>query len=149
MLGLATGAVAGLVGITPASGFVSPGSAIIIGAITSCVCYWFVSRKESFGYDDSLDAFGVHGIGGTVGAILTGVFCMQSVGLSQFAAGEISRGKLIGLQTLGAGVTIVYSFVISLILLKGLDIIVGLRVTEDTEVSGLDVNIHGESGYSI
>ncbi|MCA9410616.1 MAG: ammonium transporter [Candidatus Omnitrophica bacterium] len=142
MLGVATGAVAGLVGITPAAGFVSPGSAILLGAITSCVCYWFVSKKESFGYDDSLDAFGVHGVGGTVGAILTGVFAME-------LADGMSRGKLIGLQALGAGVTIVYSFVVSLILLKILDAWIGLRVDPDTEVSGLDVNIHGESGYTL
>ena len=142
MLGVATGAVAGLVGITPAAGFVSPGSAILLGAITSCVCYWFVSRKELFGYDDSLDAFGVHGIGGTVGALLTGVFAME-------LAEGMSRGKLIGLQALGAGATIIYSFVVSLILLKIVDVIVGLRVDADIETTGLDVNIHGESGYSI
>ncbi|MCA9448181.1 MAG: ammonium transporter, partial [Candidatus Omnitrophica bacterium] len=89
-----------------------------------------------------LDAFGVHGVGGTVGAILTGVFAME-------LADGMSRGKLIGLQALGAGVTIVYSFVVSLILLKILDAWIGLRVDPDTEVSGLDVNIHGESGYTL
>ncbi len=149
MVGLATGAVAGLVGITPAAGFVTPGGAIVIGAVTSAVCYWFVSKKESFGYDDSLDAFGVHGVGGTVGAILTGVLCAQTLGLSGFADGEVSRGTLVGLQVLGAAATIIYSFVVSLILLKIIDAVIGLKVDPDTEVAGLDVNIHGESGYSI
>lgn len=149
MLGLATGGVAGLVGITPAAGFVAPGSAILIGAAASAVCYWFVSKKESFGYDDSLDAFGVHGVGGTVGAILTGVFCVRELGLDGFAAGEVTRGTLVGLQALGAAVTMVYSFVVSWFLLKVVDSLVGLRVDPDTEIAGLDVNIHGESGYTL
>jgi Amt family ammonium transporter len=149
MLGLATGAVAGLVGITPAAGFVTPGSAILIGALTSLVCYWFVSRKERFGYDDSLDAFGVHGVGGTTGAILTGVFAFQPLGLPLFLNGDISQATLIMRQILGAGVTLAYSFVISLILFKVVDAILGLRVRPETEDSGLDVDLHGESGYTL
>lgn len=148
MLGLATGAVAGLVGITPAAGFVTPISAIFVGGITSLVCYFFVSKKESFGYDDSLDAFGVHGVGGTTGAILTGVFAYQPLGLALFLNGEISKGTLIMRQVLGAGVTILYAFVASLILLKVVDALMGLRVSPDAEDSGLDVDQHGEGGYT-
>lgn len=148
MLGFATGAVAGLVGITPAAGFVSPMGAVVIGALTSCVCYIFVSKKESFGYDDSLDAFGVHGVGGTVGAILTGVLCVPSLGLAIFKDGDIARGELIVRQVAGAGITIVYAFIVSFILLKIVDATVGLRVTPSEEDSGLDVSIHGESGYT-
>jgi Amt family ammonium transporter len=149
MLGLATGAVAGLVGITPAAGFVLPVSALLIGAITSLICYWAVSVKEKFGYDDSLDAFGVHGVGGTVGAVLTGVFAYRALGLPLFAEGEISHGTLIVRQILGAGVTLIYSFVVSLILLKVVDAVMGLRVSPDSEISGLDLELHGEGGYSL
>ncbi len=149
MLGLATGAVAGLVGITPASGFIAPLSAILLGAITSWVCYWFVSHKEKFGYDDSLDAFGVHGVGGTMGAILTGVFAVQALGLTPFREGDISQGDLILRQIAGAGITIVYAFVVSLILLKIIDAMLGLRVRSEAEDTGLDVDQHGESGYSL
>ena len=149
IVGFVTGGVAGLVGITPAAGFVNPAGAVAIGAITSCACYWFVSKKESFGYDDSLDAFGVHGVGGTVGAILTGVFCVRSLGLEVFSSGEITRGGLVLRQVVGAGVTIVYAFVASLVLLKIVDMVVGLRVDPDTEIAGLDVQIHGESGYTM
>ena len=145
MLGFATGAVAGLVGITPAAGFVSPLGAVVIGAATSCACYLFVSKKEKLGYDDSLDAFGVHGVGGTVGAILTGVFCLQPLYLGE---GDIDRAGLIVKQVAGAGVTIVYAFIVSFILLKIVDATVGLRVPEDVEETGLDVSLHGESGYT-
>ncbi len=149
MLGLATGAVAGLVGITPAAGFIAPFSAIVLGAITSWVCYWFVSHKEKFGYDDSLDAFGVHGVGGTTGAILTGVFAVQVLGLAPYKDGLISQGTLILRQIAGAGITILYAFVVSFILLKIIDAILGLRVRADAEDTGLDVDQHGESGYSL
>jgi Amt family ammonium transporter len=149
MLGLATGAVAGLVGITPASGFVAPFSGILVGIITAAVCYYAVSLKEKFGYDDSLDAFGVHGVGGTVGAILTGVFAYQALGLPLYMNGEISHGTLILRQILGAGTTLVYSFVVSLILFKVVDVVMGLRVSSDSEVAGLDLELHGEGGYSL
>lgn len=148
MLGVATGAVAGLVGITPAAGFIAPFSALILGAITSAVCYWFVSNKERLGYDDALDAFGVHGVGGTVGAILTGVFCVSALAIGPFAKGEISQATLIFRQFAGAGVTLVYSFVVSLILFKAIDVFMGLRVSGETEDTGLDLDQHGESGYS-
>lgn len=143
MLGFATGAVAGLVGITPAAGFVAPVGAIIIGIVTTVICYWFVFMKERFGYDDSLDAFGVHGVGGTVGAVLTGVLCAHSLAL-----GEFTRGNLIFRQVLGAGVTIVYAFVVSMILLYVVDLVVGLRVDSESEETGLDVSLHGEGGYT-
>jgi Amt family ammonium transporter len=149
MLGLATGAVAGLVGITPASGFVTPLSALLVGAITSWVCYWFVSHKEKFGYDDSLDAFGVHGVGGTTGAILTGVFAYQALGLAPYRDGLISHATLVFRQVVGAGITIVYAFVVSLILFKIVDATMGLRVRPGAEDTGLDVELHGESGYSL
>lgn len=149
MLGLATGAVAGLVGITPAAGFVAPFSALLIGIITSLVCYWFVSHKERFGYDDALDAFGVHGMGGTTGAVLTGVFAVPTLGLAPFRDGLISHGTLIFRQIAGAGITIVYAFVVSFILLKVIDLTMGLRVKSGVEDTGLDVDLHGESGYSL
>ncbi len=149
MLGLVTGAVAGLVGITPAAGFVAPISALWIGIITSMVCYWFVSHKEKFGYDDALDAFGVHGVGGTTGAILTGVFAVQSLGLAPYRDGLISYGTLVFRQIAGAGITIAYAFIVSFILLKVIDLTLGLRVESRAEETGLDVELHGESGYSL
>jgi Amt family ammonium transporter len=137
VLGIASGAVAGLVAITPASGFVGPTPAVIIGLVAGVVCYISsTSLKHALRYDDSLDAFGVHGIGGIVGALLTGVF----------ASKEISGmdGSLL-VQAKGVGVTVVYGFVVSYVLLTIIDKTVGLRVTEDQEREGLDIALHGES----
>ena len=137
VLGIASGAVAGLVAITPASGFVGPTPAVIIGLVAGIVCYLAAtSLKHLFNYDDSLDAFGVHGIGGIVGALLTGVF----------ASKEISGmdGSLL-VQAKGVAVTVVYGFVVSYIILIIIDKTIGLRVTEDQEREGLDISLHGES----
>ncbi len=144
-LGAITGAVAGLVAITPASGFVGPMGAIAIGLTSGIVCFFAATTmKRAFGYDDSLDAFGVHGIGGMVGALLTGVFAAPTLG----GYGEItSIGGQLWIQFVSVAATIAYSAVGSLILLKVVDMIVGLRVTEDEEVTGLDITQHNEKGY--
>jgi Amt family ammonium transporter len=137
VLGIASGAVAGLVAITPASGFVSPNSAVIIGVAAGVICFLAsTSVKKALGYDDSLDAFGVHCIGGIVGALLTGVLVSK----------EISgvEGSLVT-QLWGVGTTLIYGFVMSMIILKVIDLTIGLRVTPDEEREGLDISQHGES----
>jgi Amt family ammonium transporter len=148
-LGLASGAVAGLVAITPASGFVGPIGALVIGAAAGLLCYLAVVKmKKAFGYDDSLDAFGVHGVGGFVGAILTGVFIDSSFGGAGLDEGVTIGGQLV-LQFIGAGVTIVYTGVLSFIILKVVDAIVGLRASEEQEQMGLDLALHDEQGYNL
>ena len=144
-LGAITGAVAGLVAITPASGFVGPMGAIAIGFTSGIVCFFAATTmKRALGYDDSLDAFGVHGIGGMVGALLTGVFAAPALG----GYGDISSiGGQLWIQLVSIVSTIAYSAVGSLILLKIVDMIVGLRVTDDEEVTGLDITQHNEKGY--
>jgi Amt family ammonium transporter len=137
VLGIASGAVAGLVAITPASGFVGPSSAVIIGIAAGVVCFIAAtSLKHALGYDDSLDAFGVHCIGGIVGALLTGVFVSK----------EISgmEGSLL-IQLKGVAVTLVYGFAASFVILKVIDKTMGLRVAEEQEREGLDISLHGES----
>ncbi len=140
-LGLASGAVAGLVGITPAAGFVATGGAVIIGIVTAVACYLAVAViKRKLGYDDSLDAFGIHGFGGIVGAILTGL-----VFDNQIFGGDASIGSQVWIQTKDALTTIVYSGVMSWVILKIVGKICGgLRVDRDTEREGLDLTIHGE-----
>jgi ammonium transporter, Amt family len=136
VLGIASGAVAGLVAITPASGFVGPSAAVVIGAVAGVVCFLAAtSLKSALGYDDSLDAFGVHCIGGIIGALLTGVFASKEIGGSD--------GSVIT-QLWGVGTTLVYGFSVSFILLKVIDMTMGLRVTEDQEREGLDISLHGE-----
>ncbi len=143
VLGIASGAVAGLVAITPASGFVGPMGALIIGLAAGVACFWgATSLKNRFGYDDSLDAFGVHGIGGIVGAILTGVFAVKEIGGT---AGLLEgNGGQVVTQLLGVGVTVGYSLVMTFIILKVIDAVIGLRVSEEDEREGLDVALHGE-----
>ncbi len=137
VLGIASGAVAGLVAITPASGFVGPTPAVVIGLIAGVVCFIAAtSLKHALGYDDSLDAFGVHGIGGIIGALLTGAFVSKEIS-------GVDGSVLIQLK--GVAVTVVYGFVVSYALLKILDLTIGLRVTEDQEREGLDISLHGES----
>jgi Amt family ammonium transporter len=145
VLGIISGAVAGLVAITPASGFVDPRGALIIGIVAGVACYWGATwLKNTIGYDDSLDAFGVHGVGGTVGAILTGVLAVAAVG------GEGHSGLIDGnahqviVQLYGVGVVIAYDAIVSLILLKLIDLAIGLRVDTETELEGLDLAVHGE-----
>jgi Amt family ammonium transporter len=148
-LGLASGAVAGLVAITPASGFVGPMGALAIGFAAGLLCYFSVVKmKRVFGYDDSLDAFGVHGVGGFVGAILTGVFVDTGFGGSGLGEG-VSIGGQVARQFIGAGATIVYCGVVSFILLKVIDAVIGLRVTDEQEEEGLDLVLHDERGYNL
>jgi Amt family ammonium transporter len=150
VLGAATGAVAGLVAITPAAGFVTPMGSIAIGIAVALVCYIAVAViKGRLGYDDSLDAFGVHGVGGTVGALLTGVFAtkmINSAGADGWAFGNL---KQLGIQAIGVGATIVYAAVITFVLAKVLDLIMGLRVRVEEEAIGLDNTQHKESAYTL
>ena len=147
VLGAISGAVAGLVAITPASGFVLPGPGLIIGVVAGVVCFWTAtSMKHMLGYDDSLDAFGVHGIGGIIGALLTGWFAYGPLTADKDHPQGVTIGGVeqLGHQFVAVGVTIVYSAVATFIILKVLDAIMGLRVTTDDEREGLDVVLHGE-----
>ena len=146
VLGIISGAVAGLIAITPASGSVGPMGALAIGAAAGMGCYWAAtSLKRALGYDDSLDVFGVHAVGGIIGAMLTGVFSAVSLGGSGLAHDTIPE-QLIA-QGMGVGVTIIYTAVVSFIILKVIDALIGLRVDEDSETEGLDVSQHDERGY--
>lgn len=148
-VGAATGAVAGLVAITPASGTAGIPGALCIGAVSALLCYVFaIKMKRKFGYDDSLDVFGVHGIGGIVGAILTGVFCFESMGGSGAYNDTISMGSQVWGQTVSVLITIVWSGVAAAIAFGIAKVVVGLRVDEKSEESGLDQNDHGESAYT-
>ncbi len=143
LLGILSGAIAGLVAITPAAGFVGPVGAFFIGLIAGIVCYWASTKlKNKFGYDDSLDVFGIHGVGGTVGAILTGIFAKEAIG---GAAGllEGNTGQL-WLQFIGVSFTIVYTGVLTYVILKIVNLITPLRATLEEETQGLDLNQHGE-----
>jgi Amt family ammonium transporter len=144
VLGIISGAVAGLVAITPASGFVDPTGALIIGIVAGIICFWAAtSLKHALGYDDSLDAFGVHGVGGFVGAILTGVFVKASISGGPTGLLEGNPGQ-VWTQFIGTLATIIWSGVVTFIILKVVDVIVGLRVSKEVEVEGLDINLHGE-----
>ena len=146
-LGVASGAVAGLVGITPAAGLVGPFGAIAIGAIAGVLCVWGVSGlKRLLGADDTADVFGVHGIGGIVGAILTGVFTDASFGGIGLAEG-VSIGQQVGVQALGVGITIVWIGIVSAASFFVAKLVFGLRVSEDAEREGLDITSHGETAY--
>ena len=148
-LGIVTGAVAGLVAITPASGSVGPIGALVIGLVAGAVCFWgATSLKSQLGYDDSLDAFGVHGIGGIVGALLTGVFVAKGLGGNGLAEG-MTIGKQVLAQLISIIITIAWSGVLSFIILKIVDATVGLRVEEDDERQGLDLSQHNERGYNL
>jgi Amt family ammonium transporter len=147
VLGVISGAVAGLVAITPASGFVMPGGALVIGVVAGVVCFWAsTSLKKMLGYDDSLDVFGVHCVGGIVGAILTGVFAVGALSATD-ASPEGTSGSLAQVitQLYGVAVTLVYSGVVSFILLKIIDAVIGLRVPDEAERDGLDLSLHGET----
>jgi Amt family ammonium transporter len=144
VLGIISGAVAGLVAITPASGFVDPMGALIIGIVAGLICFWAsTSLKHMLGYDDSLDVFGIHGVGGATGAILTGLFAVEAVGGTP-GAFEGNWGQLVP-QVVGVLATVVWSGVISWVLLKVIDVTVGLRVEDEVEIEGLDIALHGES----
>ncbi len=149
ILGVATGAVAGLVAITPAAGFVGLGGSLIIGLGVSLICYFMVVVvKAKFGYDDALDAFGVHGIGGIWGAIATGLFATPII-QSAYKGLFSGNPKQLLIQLLAVGITIVYSFVGTLIIYKVLDWTMGVRVNEKDEAMGLDVTQHNERGYTV
>jgi Amt family ammonium transporter len=156
VLGAISGAVAGLVGVTPASGFVTPMSALAIGFVTGLGCFLAVTGlKKRLGYDDSLDVFGVHGAGGTIGALLTGVFATSAVNpvFKDAAGGALPVGLVDGNsaqmlnQLIGVGVTAAYAVAATLVILKVVDLFIGLRVSEAEEVRGLDGSLHGERGY--
>jgi len=144
VIGIASGAVAGLVAITPASGFVGPVGSMVIGIAAGVACYLgATSLKHAFGYDDALDCFGVHAVGGMVGAILTGVFAIEQYGGT---AGLIEGNpRQVLNQIIGVAVVFIYDAVISLIILKIVDMAIGLRVDGDTELEGLDLALHGEA----
>ncbi|MFB1030058.1 MAG: ammonium transporter [Thauera sp.] len=146
MLGAASGAVAGLVAITPACGSVGPMGAIVIGTLSGFICIWGVNGlKRMLGADDALDVFGVHGVGGIVGAILTGVFAAPSLGGT--GAEDFSIASQVWIQTWSVLVTIVWSAVVAFVAYKVADLLVGLRVPEDEERQGLDTTAHGETAY--
>jgi len=149
-LGIASGAVSGLVAITPASGAVGPMGALAIGLAAGAICFFSsTTLKRSLGYDDSLDVFGIHAVGGIVGAVLTGVFCAESLGGAGFGGDITSIGGQVMVQCTGVFATVAYTGVVSAIILKVIDSIMGLRVTEDEESEGLDLALHNERGYII
>jgi len=143
LLGILSGAIAGLVAITPAAGFVGPVGAFFIGLIAGITCYWASTKlKNKFGYDDSLDVFGIHGAGGTVGALLTGIFAKEAIG----GAAGLLEGNIgqLWTQFIGVGFTIIYTGVLTYIILKIVGLITPLRATPEVETQGLDLNQHGE-----
>ncbi len=143
-LGIASGCVAGLVVITPAAGFVMPGPALIIGLAAGIICYYGVRIKGLLGFDDSLDVVGIHGVGGSSGAILTGIFA--TVGGAGLIAGN---AKQVWIQFVGVALVAIYAYVLTYAIGFVLDKIMGFRVDEDTEVAGLDKELHGEVGYTL
>jgi Amt family ammonium transporter len=154
MLGAASGAVAGLVAITPACGWVGIGGALVIGLLAGVVCLWGVNGlKRLLGADDALDVFGVHGVGGILGALLTGIFAnpaLGGVGVYDYVAnkvGDYSTGAQMISQLWAVGTTLVWSGIVSVIAYKVVDMVIGLRVTEEEEREGLDTSSHGESAY--
>jgi Amt family ammonium transporter len=156
VLGGISGSVAGLVAITPASGFVKPLPALVIGFCAGVVCFLMVARaKQRFGYDDSLDAFGVHGIGGTLGALLTGVFATNAVndGFKDSAGRLLPLGLVDGHptqiinQAIGCAVSWTLAIVGTLVILRICDRVIGVRVPKNQEIDGLDLSLHGEEGY--
>jgi Amt family ammonium transporter len=150
VLGIASGAVGGLVAITPASGSVGPMGALAIGIAAGVGCFLAATTlKRKIGYDDSLDVFGVHAVGGIIGALLTGVFAAEALGGAGFGSGISSIGGQVQTQAIGIIVTIVYTGIVSFILLKVIDGVMGLRVNEEQEAEGLDVALHDERGYNL
>ncbi len=147
-LGAASGALAGLVAITPGAGFVTPVSALIMGAVAGVICYLAVLAKSKMGYDDSLDVVGVHGVGGIWGALATGIFASSAVNPAGSGLLDGNPHQLM-VQATGAGATIVYSVIVTFILLKIIDVTIGLRVSSDDETQGLDLTQHSEVGYNL
>jgi len=146
LLGAASGMIAGLVAVTPAAGSVGPVGAIVLGAGASIVCFFFVTTvKNKLGYDDSLDVFGIHGVGGIIGAVGTGIFTAPSLGGIGDAEYDMMGQTLI--QAQAVGITIVWTAVVSFVLFKAIDMTIGLRVSEEDEARGLDLATHGEAAY--
>ncbi len=149
VLGIASGAVAGLVAVTPAAGTCGPMGALLLGLVSGVVCFFTATRlKRALGYDDSLDVFGVHAVGGILGAVLTGAFADASLGGRGLAEGVTIAAQL-WTQIKGAGFTIVYTAAVSFVLLKAVDAVIGLRVSEEEETQGLDIALHDERGYNL
>ena len=149
ILGAASGAVAGLVAITPAAGFVGPISAILIGISVGIVCFIaVVILKNILGYDDSLDAFGVHGVGGTVGALATGLFASKAINPAGADGLFFGNPGQLGIQVIATVVSAIFSFVATFVILKVIDLIIGIRVQEEDEIMGLDLSQHNETGYT-
>jgi ammonium transporter, Amt family len=147
ILGAASGCVAGLVAITPASGFVGPMSALVIGLCAGVLCYYGVNFKHKFGFDDSLDAVGVHGVGGTFGALVTGLFASKAINAAGANGMFFGNASLLGIQAISILAVVAYAFVVTWVILKVLEKTMGLRVNVEQEVEGLDLSQHGESGY--
>ena len=149
LLGAASGAIAGLVAITPACGNAGPMGAIVLGIVAGVGSFWAVaSLKRALGYDDSLDVFGVHGVAGIIGALGIGILASPSFGGTGFGGENASIGAQLGVQALSVGFTLVYTGVLSYVLLKIIDLVIGLRVTDEAETEGLDVAEHGEAAYN-
>jgi len=147
-LGAASGAVAGLVAITPASGFVGPVSAIIIGGLAGVICYSAILLKARLGYDDSLDVVGIHGFGGTWGALATGLFASTAINPDGANGLFLGNPGQLWIQFVSVIASMAFAFFMTLIILKVVDLIIGLRVTEEEEIRGLDISLHNETGYS-
>jgi Amt family ammonium transporter len=148
-LGAASGAVAGLVAITPASGFVGPVSSIIIGGLAGIICYGGILLKVKLGYDDSLDVVGIHGFGGTWGALATGLFASTMVNPDGADGLFFGNPAQLWTQFVSVAATMAFAFLMTLIILKVVDLMVGLRVTEEEEEIGMDISLHNEAGYSL
>jgi Amt family ammonium transporter len=148
VLGAASGCIAGLGTITPASGFVQPVSALLIGGVAGAICYGAVMMKGRLGYDDSLDVVGVHCVGGVLGTLATGLFATKMVNPGGADGLFYGNPKQLAIQALAAGVVLVYSFVVTYVLLKVLDKLMGLRISREDEGMGLDLSEHGEAGYT-
>ena len=149
MLGVASGAIAGLVAITPACGFVTPLSSIFIGLVGGMICYCAISIiKAKFGYDDALDAFGCHGIGGTWGALATGIFATKTINPAGADGLFYGNASLLGIQVMSVLITVAFSVIATFIILKVISLVTKLRVSEDQEATGLDLSLHGEEAYS-
>jgi Amt family ammonium transporter len=147
VLGAATGAIAGLAAVTPASGYIGPFGGFAIGLISGGTCWFFAtSLKNKLGYDDSLDVFGVHGVGGFVGTILVGVFASEIFGGLE---GDLAMGSQVGTQLLAAVITCVYTAVATFVLIKFTALFVPIRVDANDELQGLDISLHEESGYNL
>jgi Amt family ammonium transporter len=149
MFGAATGSIAGLATITPAAGFVGPLAALCIGGAAGIVCYFALNAKTKFGYDDSLDAFGVHGVGGMMGTLMVGLFASLAINAAGANGMLFGNAKLLFVQAGAVLLVAVYSFIVSLVLLKLIALVSGLRVNTDHETEGLDLTQHGEAGYTL